>query len=92
MPQQVAIVELPRWLQARSQSPCIVRGQDNPQSESAGTLVARIVSLGAPARPNRKQVRTFAELDFVARHENLVLTGLAGVRAANAGLHSLEKN
>jgi DNA replication protein DnaC len=24
---------------------------------------------------NRKQMRTFAELDFVAKHENLVLTG-----------------
>ena len=24
---------------------------------------------------NRKQMRSFAELDFVARHENLVLTG-----------------
>jgi DNA replication protein DnaC len=28
---------------------------------------------------NRKQIRTFAELDFVARHENLVLTGRTGV-------------
>jgi DNA replication protein DnaC len=28
---------------------------------------------------NRKQMRTFAELDFVARHENLVLTGPTGV-------------
>src|ERR1039457_1709655 len=29
---------------------------------------------------NRKQMRTFAELDFVAKHENLVLTGPTGVR------------
>ena len=28
---------------------------------------------------NRKQMRTFAELDFVAKHENLVLTGPTGV-------------
>src|SRR5256885_2119254 len=28
---------------------------------------------------NRKQMRTFGELDFVARHENLVLTGPTGV-------------
>ena len=28
---------------------------------------------------NRKQVRAFAELDFVAKHENLVLTGRTGV-------------
>jgi DNA replication protein DnaC len=28
---------------------------------------------------NRKQIRTFAELDFVAKHENLVLTGPTGV-------------
>jgi DNA replication protein DnaC len=28
---------------------------------------------------NRKQMRTFAELDFVAKHENLVLVGPTGV-------------
>src|SRR2546429_8193699 len=28
---------------------------------------------------NRKQMRTFAELDFVAKHENLVFTGPTGV-------------
>src|SRR3954469_15975357 len=28
---------------------------------------------------NRKQMRTFAELDFVAKHENLVLTGPTGI-------------
>src|SRR5688572_14102900 len=28
---------------------------------------------------NRKQMRAFAELDFVARHENIVLTGRTGV-------------
>src|SRR5499427_10008082 len=28
---------------------------------------------------NRKQIRAFAELDFVARHENLVLVGPTGV-------------
>ena len=28
---------------------------------------------------NRKQMRAFAELDFVAKHENLVLTGPTGV-------------
>jgi DNA replication protein DnaC len=28
---------------------------------------------------NRKQIRAFAELDFVARHENIVLTGKTGV-------------
>jgi DNA replication protein DnaC len=28
---------------------------------------------------NRKQIRGFAELDFVAKHENLVLTGPTGV-------------
>jgi IstB-like ATP binding protein len=28
---------------------------------------------------NRKQIRAFAELDFVAKHENLVLVGQAGV-------------
>jgi DNA replication protein DnaC len=27
---------------------------------------------------NRKQLRTFAKLDFVAKHENLVLVGPAG--------------
>src|SRR5207253_10423972 len=29
---------------------------------------------------HRKQMRAFAELDFVAKHENLVLTGPTGVR------------
>src|ERR1022692_2317029 len=29
---------------------------------------------------NRKQIRAFAELDFVAKHENLVLVGPTGVR------------
>ena len=28
---------------------------------------------------NRKQIRAFAELDFVAKHENLVLVGKTGV-------------
>src|SRR5437762_11224745 len=28
---------------------------------------------------NRKQIRTFAELDFVAKHENLLLVGKTGV-------------
>ena len=28
---------------------------------------------------NRKQIRAFAELDFVAKHENLVLVGPTGV-------------
>src|SRR6267378_7534796 len=28
---------------------------------------------------NRKQVRAFAELDFVAKHENLILVGPTGV-------------
>src|SRR5262245_16036720 len=28
---------------------------------------------------NRKQIRTFAELDFVAKHENLVFIGPTGV-------------
>ena len=28
---------------------------------------------------NRKQIRTFAELDFVAQHENLVFVGPTGV-------------
>ena len=34
-----------------------------------------------PRQPgvNRKQMRTFAELDFVAKHENLVLVGPTGV-------------
>jgi DNA replication protein DnaC len=33
---------------------------------------------------NRKQIRAFAELDFVARHENLVYVGKTGV--AKTGL------
>ena len=34
-----------------------------------------------PRQPgvNRKRMRTFAELDFVAKHENLVLVGPTGV-------------
>ena len=34
-----------------------------------------------PRKPgvNRKQIRAFAELDFIAKHENLVLVGPTGV-------------
>jgi DNA replication protein DnaC len=35
---------------------------------------------------NRKQMRTFAELDFVAKHENLVLTGQPAL--AKPALHA----
>ncbi len=34
-------------------------------------------STGQPV--NRKQIRAFAELDFVAKHENLVYVGKTGV-------------
>ncbi len=37
---------------------------------------------------NRKQMRTFAELDFVAKHENLVLTGPTGVGKTGLALRS----
>jgi DNA replication protein DnaC len=37
---------------------------------------------------NRKQMRTFAELDFVAKHENLVFTGPTGV--GKTGLAGVE--
>ena len=35
---------------------------------------------------NRKQMRTFAELDFVTKHENLVLMGPTGVGKTGARL------
>src|SRR5450631_1092386 len=54
-------------------------GVAHPQSESAGTLVVGIVSLGTPARRESQADALFAELDFVAKHENLVLTGPTGV-------------
>src|SRR5438132_6068281 len=38
---------------------------------------------------NRKQMRTFAELDFVAKHENLVLTGPTGVAIASISVSTM---
>ena len=59
---------------------------------SAGQRVPRKLQINLPERwsletfpyarqpgINRKQIRAFAELDFVAKHENLVLVGPTGV-------------
>jgi DNA replication protein DnaC len=42
-------------------------------------MVAGNVPLVPPAQLNRKQIRAFAELDFVAQHQNLVFVGQTGV-------------
>src|SRR6266700_4805883 len=68
----------------------LLRSQWNERQESA--LEYRIQRANLPERwsletfpwarqpgVNRKQMRAFAELDFVAKHENLVLTGPTGV-------------
>ena len=41
---------------------------------------------------NRKQIRAFAELDFVAKHENLVLVGPTGVGKTGLACGLLLKN
>src|SRR4030081_1477520 len=68
----------------------LVRAQSQARQE--GALEWRIGRANLPERwsletfpyarqpgVNRKQIRTFAELDFVAKHENLVLVGPTGV-------------
>ena len=51
----------------------------HPPSVPAGTLVAGNVSFAKQPGVNRKQIRAFAELDFVAKRENLVFIGPTGV-------------
>jgi DNA replication protein DnaC len=41
--------------------------------------------VAVPAGVNRKQMRTFGDLDFVAKHENLVLVGPTGVGKTGLG-------
>src|SRR6185312_11056981 len=68
----------------------LVRAQWHSRQE--GALEWRIVRANLPERlsletfpyarqpgVNRKQIRAFAELDFVAKHENLVFVGPTGV-------------
>jgi DNA replication protein DnaC len=68
----------------------LLRSQWHDRQETA--LEARIRNAGLPERlsletfpytrqpgVNRKQIRAFAELDFVAKHENIVLVGPTGV-------------
>jgi DNA replication protein DnaC len=68
----------------------LLRAQWHERQETA--LESRIRNAGLPERlsletfpytrqpgVNRKQIRAFAELDFVAKHENIVLVGPTGV-------------
>jgi len=68
----------------------LLRAQWNDRQESALEWRIRRANLPErwsletfpyPRQPgvNRKQIRAFAELDFVAKHENLVLVGKTGV-------------
>src|SRR5664280_3091297 len=78
------------WAAAPRRAAPTLRAQWHDRQESA--LEWRIRRANLPERwslesfpwarqpgVNRKQIRTFAELDFVAKHENLVLTGPTGV-------------
>ena len=47
--------------------------------QTARVLVAGQLSLRSPTGVNRKQILTFAELDFIAKAENIVLVGKPGV-------------
>jgi len=51
-------------------------GVAHRQGQSARALVAGNVSLRAPAGRQPQQIRAFAELDFVAKHENLARSWL----------------
>src|SRR5215467_6939211 len=50
-----------------------------PQRQAPGTLVTRYVSVSAPARRQSQQIRSFAELEFIAKKENIVFIGPTGV-------------
>jgi DNA replication protein DnaC len=50
----------------------------HPARQSARALVAGDVPLRPPPGLNRKQIRGFAELEFIAKAENIVLVGETG--------------
>jgi len=50
-------------------------GVAHPPSQSAGAWSLESFPWSRQPGVNRKQMRAFAELDFVAQHENLVLVG-----------------
>lgn len=51
----------------------------HPARESAGALDTRTFPFTYQAGVNRKQVRGFADLEFIAKAENIVFAGKTGV-------------
>jgi len=63
-------------------------GLAHQAGEAARAMVAIQLPLCSPTGVNRKQIHAFAELEFVAKAENIVLIGSTGVGKTGPGIGS----